>query len=92
MQFKLEVGPEKSLVEFQRDAKWGTVRISVDGRTAFERKTVGFSFALTENYEVNVGSQTLFVEHKRPLLCAGFRPHNYRVFLDGQLIHEQRGF
>ena len=92
MQFKLEVGPAKSLAEFNRDAKWGTVRIAVDGLTAFERKTHGFSLALTEKYEVNIGSQTLVVEHKRPLLCAGFRPHNYRVFLDGDLIHEQRGF
>ena len=29
---------------------------------------------------------------ERPLWFAGFRPQTYRVFVDGQMVHEQQGF
>jgi len=33
-----------------------------------------------------------YVEKERPLLFAGLRPQTYRVFVDGQLVHEQSGY
>jgi hypothetical protein len=35
-----------------------------------------------------VGDRALLIEKIRPLFFAGFRPHTYRLYLDGQLLAE----
>jgi len=50
---------------------------------------------LVERWEVHVGTQekhVVVVEKERERLCAGFRPQKYRVFVDGALVKQCRGF
>ncbi len=53
------------------------------------------SVTLKRHYEFEVGKaekHKVVLENERPLLLAGFRAHTYRVFVDGQLAHEQSGY
>jgi hypothetical protein len=52
------------------------------------------SLKLTKRYEFVVGSQEqhqIAIEKKRKLFLAGFRPQQYRVFIDGQLVQTYEG-
>jgi hypothetical protein len=49
------------------------------------------SFKLLCSWERQVGPHLVRIEKRRPLLFAGFRPSDFRVYLDGHLIAEQRG-
>ena len=71
----------------------------VDGRKIAHQSPLSlfthFSLRRMRRYEFIVGkteTHKVVVEKERPLLFAGFRAHTYRVFVDGQLIHEQSGY
>jgi hypothetical protein len=52
-------------------------------------------FSLARRYEFIVGTSephAVVFEKERPLLVAGFRPHTYRVFVDGTLVFQRRGY
>jgi len=49
-----------------------------------------FSFKLKKEKTVMLYGHAVTVEKIRPLLFAGFRPSNYRIFVDGQLVAEHR--
>jgi len=51
-----------------------------------------FDLTAVRRYEFHAASHDVVVEHERPLLFAGFRPHDYRVVVDGKLIHKQHGY
>ncbi len=47
------------------------------------------------SWDFEVGDQERYfvrIEKERPLLLAAFRPHSYRVYIDGDLIIERRGY
>lgn len=100
MRFTLEVGDkEKSRIEFSRNWFTGAMQTLVDGRKVAQQSLFSppthISFRLIRRYEFMVGkteTHKVVVETKRPLWFAGCRAHIYRVFVDGQLIHEQRGY
>jgi hypothetical protein len=54
-----------------------------------------FGFTLKRRHQFVVGKDEkhqVAIEKERPLIIAGVRPQTYRVFVDGQLIHEQSGY
>jgi hypothetical protein len=51
-----------------------------------------FSFRRERSWERNVAGHQVRVEKVRPLLVAGVRPQNYRVFVDGEQVANTHGF
>lgn len=100
MKFTLEIGDkEKAKLEFSRNAFTGAMETMVNGeRVAMQSPWspfTHFSLRTKRRYEFPVGkteSHRVVLEKERPWLFAGFRPHTYRVFVDGQMIHEQTGY
>lgn len=94
MNFSFIIGQEeKHRVDFSFDQVIGNLEIKVDGQTAIK----DFRFAslkLTKRYEFIVGvseKHSVAIEKRRKLFLAGMRPQQYRVFIDGQLVHTYQG-
>ncbi|QQV02709.1 MULTISPECIES: hypothetical protein [Chryseobacterium] len=47
-----------------------------------------FSVRLSKNYEGIIGTTKVKIIKTRPLLFAGFRPHNYKFYVENKLIKE----
>ncbi len=100
MQFAVEIpGKEPSRIEVYRNPFTGNFRIVADGKVVAQRSVLSpfthFSVAAVHRYEFSVGRvqpHNVIVEHAVPFLLAGFLPQTFRVFVDGQLIREQRGY
>lgn len=45
-----------------------------------------FSFRLDRSWQRTISGHRVRVEKTRPLLVAGIRPQNYRVFVDDELV------
>lgn len=94
MQFSFNVGVnEKHRVDFSFDQFMGNLAILVDGQSAVKDFRM-FSVSLTKRYEFTVGVQeqhAIIIEKKRKLFLAGLRPQQYRIFIDGQLVHTYEG-
>jgi|ERR1700722_2124822 len=99
MKFELEVGNlEKSKLQFSRNWFTGAMKILVDCRVVAHRSPLSsathFSVSLKRHYEFEVGraeKHTVLLEKERKPVLAGVRAQTYRVFVDGQLVHEQSG-
>lgn len=83
-------------VTFSRNWFTGRTQLTVDGWKInlvdpYDAAT-HLNFDLTKTYKAFVGTHILEIEHKRPLLFAGFRPQRYRFLLDGKLIAERKGY
>jgi hypothetical protein len=50
------------------------------------------SFRLNRSWQRMISGHRVQVKKTRPLLVAGFRPHSYRVFVDGELVADAHGF
>jgi hypothetical protein len=100
MKFTIEVGDEtKARIDFSRDWLTGTMLVFVDGEKQVLQSpyspSTHFSFRLIKRYEFSVGEaepHQVVLEKERPLLFAAFRPQIYRLFVDGQMVHEQTGY
>lgn len=100
MKFELEVGStEKHQITFDRSWFTGAMSIKVDGHEVASRSSLNPAthvfFELVERFPFSVGQgdrHDVLIEHERPVLIAGLRPHKYRVFVDGQLVQERRGY
>jgi hypothetical protein len=100
MRFTIEIGEqEKHRIDYYRNWFVGTERLSADGDLIASRSVLSHSnyvsFPHCRRYEFTVGRtevHTVRFEKQRPLLLAGLRPHIYRIFVDGKLVHEQQGF
>jgi hypothetical protein len=83
-------------VEFHRN--WFTGRSELRVRdTVFPLQspwdlTTHFNMSLTKVWKQRLGNHDVVIEHVRPLLFAGVRPHTYRVLVDGTAVAEQRGY
>jgi hypothetical protein len=51
-----------------------------------------FSVELARQWQFSVKGHDVVIEKVRPLLLAGVRPQTYRIFIDGNLVQEQKGF
>ena len=83
-------------VQYFREAMLGTSELRTpDGNIEIDSPlSLGthFSFKLTKEKTVQLYGHSVTVEKVRPLFFAGFRPSNYRIFVDGELRAEQSGF
>jgi len=63
-------------------------------RSFFDVET-HFSNRLKKKYQFEVGDKDIHkieIEHTRPSLFAGFRPHYYEVFVDGVSYTSYKGY
>jgi FAIM1 (Fas apoptotic inhibitory molecule) protein len=94
MQFAFEVGvQEKHRVDFSFDQFTGRLTIWVDGQAVVNELRM-LSMSLVKKYEFDVGHAErhhVAIEKKRAVLFAGFRPSNYTVCVDGQIVAKHRG-
>jgi hypothetical protein len=94
LQFSFRVGiQEKHQVDFKFDQFAGHLEIRVDGQPLVKDFRM-LSLRLTKRYEFSVGAQEIHqvaIEKKRKLFLAGFRPQQYRIFIDGQLAQTYEG-
>ena len=81
--------------EFHRDGFAGGAQLRYGSETVTLQSGLdprsSFSVKLTRSWERQVGPHLVRIEKRRPLLLAGFRPSDYKVFVDGRLIAEARG-
>ena len=75
------------------------MKILVDGLRIAHQSPLSpathFGVKLKRHYEFEVGEtekHKFVLESERPVPLAGVRAHTYRVFVDGQLVHEQSGY
>ena len=94
MQIDFEV--EGKPVQYFRDATTGSSEIRTpDGPLEIDSPlSLGTHINLTLKREktVMLYGHAVTVEKVRPLLFAGFRKSIYRIFVNGQIVAEQRGF
>ena len=94
MNFSFLVGVnEQHRVDFSFDQFRGNLDIIVDGKIQVKDFRL-LSASLTKRYEFTVGEHErheIAIEKKRKLFLAGFRPQQYRIFIDGQLIETREG-
>ena len=100
MNFSLSVGPQgQHRIEYSRNWFTGAERLIADGKLIATRSVLSLSnyisLPLCRRYEFTLGAENplqVVFEKERPLMFAGFRPHTYRVLVDGAVVHEQKGF
>lgn len=100
MKFTLEVGNnERSKLDVSRNWFTGAMHVLVNGDEVAQRRWLApsthFSFARKRRYEFAIGKiekHEVAIEQERPLIMAGFRPQTYRVYVDGELVHEESGY
>ena len=94
MKFSFLVGiQEQHQIDFSFDQVIGNLEIRVDGEQLVKDFRM-LSVKLTKRYEFTVGKEEqhqIAIEKKRKLFLAGFRPQQYRVFIDGQLVQTHEG-
>jgi hypothetical protein len=68
----------------------------VSGRSVSQQSErdsfVSFSSPLTKVWQQKVAGHDLSIEKLRPRLLSAFRPHEYRVFIDGQIVYNTKGY
>jgi hypothetical protein len=100
MRFAFETGDgEKSRVEFYRNPWIGTTWIAADGEQAAVANpmhlSTHFDFKWVKRYTFVVGQMErheVTIEQERPILLGGLWPNKYRVFVDGHMTEEHRGY
>ena len=94
MKFSFMVGvQEQHRIDFSFDQFGGNLEILADGKPLVKDFRM-LSVRLTKRYEFAVGVQEqhqIVIEKKRKLILAGFRPQQYRIFIDGQLVQTYEG-
>jgi hypothetical protein len=94
MQFSFLVGvQEQHQVDFSFDQFMGNLEIKVDGQPLVKDFRM-LSLRLTKRYEFTVGAHEqhqVAIEKKRKLFLAGFRPQQYRIYVDGRLMQTHEG-
>lgn len=99
MQFSFTIpGPPPTQVTIDRDGFTGKFTCIENGRVHDLASVLNpfthFSLKLEKQYELSIGDarqHDLLIKHVRPLLFAGFRPHKFQVWVDGQFYLEHTG-
>jgi hypothetical protein len=92
IRFEVEGEP----VEYYRNWFTGGAELRAGGRviplqSALDPATQ-FSMSLTRVLKHRLNGHEITIEQVRPLLMAGFRPHDYRILVDGEVVVERRGY
>lgn len=95
MKFAFDVGiQENHRIACSFSQYSGKAEITVDGAPVTQKFELA-QVKLTKRYEIKVGTQeahTVAIERKRPIFLPLFRPQEYRVLVDGQLIETYKGY
>lgn len=83
-------------VKFARSWLSGSMSVVVDGKeqvlqSALDPST-SVSVTLKRQWKISVKGREVTIEKERPLLMSAFRPHTYRVFIEGKVVLERTGF
>lgn len=85
-----------SCIEFRRNWFTGQATLNVSGRSVALQSApdfmVSLSSPLTKVWRQQVAGHDLSIEKLRPRLLSAFRPHEYRVFIDGQIVYDTKGY
>ena len=99
MKFSIDIGnQERHRIDYARNWFTGDERLSVDGEVIARRSVLSLSnyvSSLVRRHDFTVGQterHSVAFEKERPLVFAGFRPHTYRLFVDGALVLERSGY
>ncbi len=99
MRFNLELGPNKNVViDYHRDHTRGAERLLVNGEPVLERSpwdlSTHISITRFRRAEFQAGDPPMLItfEKERPWIAAGLRPHTYRIFVNGELYFEKKGY
>ena len=100
MHFTVDIpGEEPSRIEVYRNPVTGSFRIVGDDKVVAERSPLSLfthfsrpNKLVTRVYRYEFHQHHVLIEHVLPLFLAGFRPQTFRVFVDGALMREQRGY
>ena len=82
--------PETHAVVFSYDRFWGTLSVTVDGRSVV-RALRTLSVSLTKTYAFDVGVDEVHhvrIDKHRAAVLAGFRPQPVRAYVDDVLVAE----
>ena len=94
MKFAFSLG--KHHVDFSRNPILGSMAIKLDGKnvTTSSATNLGthFNLELERRFKFPVGSSEVTIEHKRSPFFGGLLPQIYRVFVDGELTEEHKGY
>ena len=87
LRFSFPVGEtERHTVDFSFAQFWGYLTISVDGKAVIREWRVLPPRRLTREYRFTVGDEErhdVVVVKDQKRFYGGFRPHTFRVFIDG---------
>lgn len=85
-------------IEFQRNWFTGHFTFSYDGKKKILANVLNYSthfshttlsdIELTRFYEAKIEETVITIIKTRPLILAGFRPHNYKFFINNKIIKE----
>ncbi|MDR2205178.1 MAG: hypothetical protein LBE36_03350 [Flavobacteriaceae bacterium] len=88
MKFTLDINHKK--ITFQRNWFTGNFTYSIDGTKKTLQSALNpfthFSTEFSKTYEVRIDDTAIIIVKTRPFLFAGFRAHNYKFFIDGNLV------
>ena len=100
MEISFSVG-KKEITELVICRHWLTGRVYYfeNGKRKFLKNALSltalFTVALKKDHEFSVGNteqHNVKVEHIKPFFFAGFRPHTFKVYIDGKFYKESRGY
>lgn len=96
MEIVLELdGKEKTELRITRNWFTGEFLYTVNGKSHFIKNPMDlgthFSLQLNKEYNFEVGEYQIKIKHSRPQFFAGFRPHTYQVYVNGELRKIYKG-
>ncbi len=99
MQFSFTIpGPSPTHVTIDRDSFTGKFTCTENGRVhdiaSLLNPFTHFNLKLEKVYELKIGDTQqhfLTIKHIRPLFLAGFRPHRFQVWVDGNFFIDHTG-
>lgn len=100
MKFEIRVGPQSEhVVAYSRNWFSGEEWLRANGHPVAEKSAgslsthVNLELKWRQEFQLP-GSPPLLLafERERPLFFAGFRRHTYRLFVNGQVVFERRGY
>ena len=82
-------------VEFTRNGVTGRAGLLVDGEHLSLQSPwnplTHWSLGRVRTWKATIRGRGVVIEKRRPALFAGFRPHAYRVLVDGLVVAEREG-
>jgi len=93
---QIEFTLDGTVAEFRRNWFTGRAELRIDGKVELLQNPLDpgthFRLSLTKSWLRQYKGHRVVIEAIRPLLLPGFRPHTYRVLVDGAVVAERHGY